>query len=98
MWIARGTYVIALRRAPPSYKYSPVQSISVLPPRHLAQTLVPPLALVDARDEALSCRNFFDTVLTPAMDLVLSATAIGVFRRQVRAREIELLGLSFNLI
>ena len=98
MWIARGTYVIALRRAPPSYKYSPVQSISVLPPRHLAQTLVPPLARVDTGDEALSCCDLFDAVLTPVADLVLSAAAVGVFRRQVRAREIELLGLPLNFV
>ena len=75
-----------------------MQSISVLPPRHLAQTLAPPLARVDVGDEALSCRNFFDAVLTLAADLVLSAAAVGVFRRQVRAQEIELLGLSSNLV
>ena len=74
------------------------QSLSLLPPRHLAQTLAPPLARVDARDEALSCRDFFDAVLTLAADLVLSAAAIGVFRRRVRAREIELLGPPLNFI
>ena len=83
MWTTRGTCVIALRHPPPSYKYSPEQSISILPPRHLAQTLVPPLAHVDAGDEVLSCRDFSDAVLTPAADLILSAAAVGVFRRQV---------------
>ena len=70
-----------------------MRSISLLPPRHLAQTLAPLLARVNAGDEALSWHDFFDVVLTPAADLVLSAAAVGVFRRQVRAQEIELLGL-----
>ena len=52
---------------------------------------MPPLALDDAGDEALSCRDFSDVVLTPAADIVLSAAAVGVPRRQVRARWIELL-------
>ena len=64
----------------------------LLPPLHLAQTLAPPLALDGARDEALSCRDLTDAALTPAADLVSSAAAVGVFRRQVRAREIELPG------
>ena len=34
-----------------------------------------------------------DDVLTPDADIVFSAVAIGVLRRQVRARKIELLGL-----
>ena len=59
------------------------------------KTLAPPLARDDAGDEALSCRDFFDAVLTPAADIVLSAVAVGVLRRQVRARWAELLGLSF---
>ena len=75
-----------------------MRSISVLPPRHLAQTLAPLLAHVDAGDEVLSCRDFFDAVLTPAADLVLSAVAVGVFRRHVRAREIELVGLPLRLV
>ena len=66
-----------------------------LPPRHLSQTLAPPLALDDAGDEALSCRDFSDAVLMPAADLIFSAAAVAVSRRQVRAREIELLGLNF---
>ena len=67
----------------------------LLPPLHLAQTLAPPLALDDAGDEALSCRDLTDAVLTPAADLVFSAAAVGVLRRQVRPRKIELLGLIF---
>ena len=63
----------------------------LLPPLHLAQTLPPPLA----PDEALSCRDLTDAVLTPAADIVFSAAAVGVLRRQVRARKIELLGLLF---
>ena len=74
------------------------RSLYLLPPRHLAQTLAPPLARVDAGDKALSCRDIFDAVLTPATDLVLSAAAVGVFRCQVMAREIELLGLSLHLV
>ena len=66
-----------------------------LPPLHLIKTLAPPLALDDAGDEALSCRDFSDAVLTPTADIILSATAVGVLRRQVRARWIELLGLLF---
>ena len=61
-----------------------------LPPR---QTLAPPLALDDASDEALSCRNLSDAVFTPTADIVFSAVAVGVLRRQVRAQKIELLGL-----
>ena len=64
----------------------------------LAQTLAPPLALDDAGDEALSCRDYSDAVLTPATDIVLSAVAVGVLRRQVRARKIELLGLLFHSV
>ena len=59
------------------------------------KTLAPPLAHDDAGDEALSCRDFSDAVLTPAADIVLSADAVGVLRRQVRARWAELLGLLF---
>ena len=80
-------------RGPLPYKYTPTRSLSPLPPRRLAQTLAPPLARVDAGDEALSCRGLFDAVLTPAADLVFSAAAVGVFRRQVRAREIGLLDI-----
>ena len=56
------------------------------------KTLAPPLA---RDDEALSCRDFSDAVLTPAADIVLSAVAVGVLRRHVRARWAELLGLLF---
>ena len=61
----------------------------------LSKTLAPPLALDDAGDEAFSCRDLVDAVLTPAADIVLSAAAVGVLHRQVRARWIELLGLLF---
>ena len=70
----------------------------ILPPSHLSQTLAPPLALDDADDEALSCRDFLDAILTPAADLVLFAATVGVFRRQVRMQEIELLSLSSILV
>ena len=66
----------------------------LLPPRQLSQTLPPPLALDDVGDEALSCRDFSDTVLTPTADLIFFAAAVAVSRRQVRAREIELLSLN----
>ena len=59
------------------------------------RTLAPPLARDDAGDEALSCRDFSDAVLTPAADIDLSAVAIGVLRRQVRGQWAELLGLLF---
>ena len=52
-----------------------------------------PLALDDAGDKALSCRDFTDAVLMPATVIVRSAAAVGVLRRQVRAWWIELLGL-----
>ena len=94
MWTAKGTCVIALG-SPLPYKYTPTRSLSPLPPRHLAQTLAPPLARVDAEDEALSCRELSDAVFTSAVDIVFSAAAVGVLRRQVRARKIELLGLIF---
>ena len=56
---------------------------------------MPPLALDDAGDEALSCRDLFDTVFTLVADIVFSAAAVGVLRHQVRARKIELLDLVF---
>ena len=72
--------------------------ISSSTPSPRTKTLAPTLARVDAGEKALSCRHFFDDVLMPATDLVFSA-AVGVFRRQVRARKIELLGLSiFDLV
>ena len=80
------------------YIHNSPRSLSLLPPRHLAQTLAPLLAHVDAGDEVLSCRDFFDADLTLAVDFVLSAATVGVFRRQVRAREIELLGLPLNFV
>ena len=83
---------------PSPYKYTLTAVKSFLPPPHLAQTLAPLLAHVDAGDEALSCRDLFDAVLTPAADLILSAAAVGVFHCQVRAREIELLGLPLNFV
>ena len=48
---------------------------NLLPPLHLVKTLAPLLALDDAGDEALSCRDFSDAVLTPAAGIVLSAAA-----------------------
>ena len=97
MWTARGTCVIALCRPFP-YKCTSNRGqnlSSTSPPR---QTLAPPLALDDAGDEALSCRDLSDAVFTPAADIVFSAAAVGVLRRQVRARKIKLLGLIFYSI
>ena len=71
---------------------------NLLPPLHLVKTLAPPLALDDAGDEALSCHDLTDAVPTPTADLVFSAAAIGVFGRQVRAWEIELLGLQLSSV
>ena len=60
--------------------------------------LGPLRSLRNVGDEALSCRDLTDAVFTPAVDIVFSAVAVGVLRRQVRARWIELLGLlSFHL-
>ena len=95
MRIARGTYVITQCR-PCNYKYTLTAVIT--PSSTLARTLAPPLALDDAGDEALSCRDLSDAVFTPAMDIVFSAVAVGVLRRQVRARKIELLGLIFHFV
>ena len=64
-----------------------------LSPSTLARTLAPLLALDDAGDEALRCHNLSDAVFTPTADIVLSAVAVGVLRRQVRARKSELLDL-----
>ena len=97
MWTTRGTCVIALC-CPFPYKYTSHRGQNPSPPLHLAQTLAPPLALDDIDDEALSCRELTDAVLTPAADLVSSAAVVGVFHRQVRAREIELLGLPLHSI
>ena len=82
---------------PHTYLYIrvPCGQENLLPPLHLVKTLAPPLALDDAGDEALSCRDFSDAVLTPAAYLIFSAAAIAVSRRQVRAREIALIGLNF---
>ena len=74
---------------------APCGQENLLPPLHLVKTLAPLLDLDDAGDEALSCRDFSDAVLTPAVGIVLSAAAVGVLRRQVRAWWIELLGLLF---
>ena len=74
----------------PTYKYLfPAVKKSFFHLSTSVKTLAPPLALDYAGDEALSCRDLIDVVLTPAADLVFSAAAVGVFRRQVRAREIE---------
>ena len=80
----------------PTYKYlSPAVKKSFFHLSTSVKTLAPPLARDDASDEALSCRDFSDAVLMPAADIVLSAVAVGVLRRQVRARWAELLGLLF---
>ena len=92
MRIARGTCVIAQCR-PYNYKYT--LTAVIIPSSTLARTLAPSLDLDDAGDEALRCRNLSDAVFTPTADIVLSAVAVGVLRRQVRARKIELLGLIF---
>ena len=95
MWTARGTSIIALCLSP-TYKYlSPAVQKSFFHLSTSVKTLAPPLALDNAGDEALSCRDLSDTVFTPATDIVFSAVAVGVLRRQVRARWAELLGLSF---
>ena len=90
MRTARGTCVIAQCR-PCTYKYT--LTAVIISSSTLARTLVPPLALDDAGDEALRCRNLSDAVFTPTADIVLSAVAVGVLRHQVRARKSELLGL-----
>ena len=95
MRITRGTCVIAQCR-PCAYNYT--LTAVTISSSTLARTLAPPLALDDAGDEALSCRDFSDTVLMPAVDIVLSAAAVGVLRRQVRARKIELLGLILHSV
>ena len=73
------------------YKYT--LTAVIISSSTLARTLAPPLALDDAGDEALRCLNLFDAVFMPTADIVLSAVAVGVLRRQVRARKSELLGL-----
>ena len=95
MQIARGTCVIAQCR-PCAYKYT--LTAVIISSSTLARTLAPPLALDDAGDEALSCRDLTNAVLTPAADIVFFAVAVGVLRRQVRARKIELLGLIFHSV
>ena len=91
----QGHSVIALCLSP-TYKYlSPAVKKSFFHLSTSIKTLAPPLALDHAGDEALSYRDFSDAVLTPAADIVLSAVAVGVLRRQVRARWAELLGLLF---
>ena len=95
MRIARGTCVIAQCR-PCAYKYT--LTAVIISSSTLTQTLAPPLALDDAGDEALRYRNLSDTVFTPATDIVFSAVAVGVLRRQVRAQMIELLGLLFHSV
>ena len=95
MWTARGTSIIALCLSP-TYKYlSPALKKSFFHLSTSVKTLAPPLARDDAGDEALSCRDFSDAVLTPVADIILSAVAVGVLCRQVRARWAELLGLLF---
>ncbi len=95
MRIAKGTYVIMQCR-PCTYKYT--LTTVIISSSTLARTLEPPLALDDAYDEALRCRNLSDAVFTPTADIVLSAVAVGVLRRQVRARKIKLLGLILHSV
>ena len=90
MRIARGTCVIAQCR-PCAYKCT--LTAVIISFSTLARTLAPPLALDDAGDEALRCRNLSDAIFTPTADIILSAVAVGLLRRQVRARTNELLGL-----
>ena len=90
MRIARGTCVIAQCR-PCTYKYT--LTAVIISSSTLARTLAPPLALDNAGDEALRCHNLSDAIFTPTADIVLSAVAVGVLRRQVRAWKFELLGL-----
>ena len=90
MRIARGTCVIAQCR-PCVYKYT--LTTVIISSSTLARTLAPPLALDDAGDEVIHCRSLSDAVFTPTADIVLSAVAVGVLRRQVRAGKSELLGL-----
>ena len=90
MRTARGTCVIAQCR-PCAYKYT--LTTVIISSSTLARTLAPPLALDNAEEEALRCRNLSNAVLTPTADIVLSTVAVGVFRRQVRAWRTELLGI-----
>ena len=90
-----GTCVIAQCR-PCAYKYT--LTAVIISSSTLARTLVPPLALDDAGDEALRCCNLSDAVFTPTAYIVLSAVAVGVLRRQVRAWKIELLGLILHSV
>ena len=95
MRIARGTCVIAQCR-PCAYKHT--LTAVIISSSTLARTLAPPLALDDTGDEALRCRNLSDVVFTWAADIVLSAVAVSVLRRQVRARKSELLGLTSHTV
>ena len=95
MRIARGTCVIAQCR-PCTYKYT--LTAVIISSSTLARTLAPPLALDDASDEELRCRNLSDAVFTPTVDIVLSTVAVGVLHRQVRARKIELLDLILHSV
>ena len=90
MRIARGTCVIAQCR-PCAYKYT--LTAVIISSSTLARTLAPPLALDDAGDEALRCRNLSDAVFTPTEVIILSTVAVGLLHCQVRARTSELLGL-----
>ena len=59
--------------------------------------LAPPLALGDAGDEALRCRDLVDVVFMPAADIVYSAVVVAVLRRQVRAQTTKLPGIELLL-
>ena len=90
MRIARGTCVITqCRPVPINTRLTTV----IISSSTLARTLAPPLALDDIGDEVLRCRNLSDAVFTPTADIILSAVAVGLLRRQVRAQTSELLGL-----
>ena len=95
MRIARGTCVITQCR-PCTYKYTLHSGHYLF--FHSRTNPSANLALDDAGDEALSCRNLSYAVFTPTADIVLSAVAVGVLRCQVRAQKIELLGLIFHSV
>ena len=95
MRIARGTCVITLSRPCP-YKYTPHHNHYLFV--HSRTNPSATLALDDAGDEALRCRNLSNAIFTPTADIVFSAVTVGVLRRQVRAWKIKLLGLILNSV
>ena len=69
MRIAGGTCVVA-QCHPCAYKYT--LTAVIISSSTLARTLAPPLALDDAGDEALRCRNLSNAVLTSSFPLGVS--------------------------